>query len=555
MSRASAEPGDTFLQILERGIEKFAIPDLSTLKVANSANEPGRLAAEFGSATVSDLGLNNGDMLFLTYGEAQPQKIAQKVSGETSIAISLAVPEIATPVTKSLESQLAVDNELDLQSGYIKREKSGLCKHGDKGMCEYCSPLPPWDSEYLNEKKIKHKSFHAHIKELNELQNNSASGSSYIPPLEEPTFKINLNCPLGHLPYPKGICSKCQPAPITLQQQDFRMVDHLEFADHSILNKFIDLWRRSGTQRFGILYGRYEQYDQVPLGIKATVEVIYEPPQGDETDGITLLDWDNQAQVDKIAEGLGLQQVGAVFTDLTDAGNGSGAVLCKRHKESYFLLCIEVLMAARNQSAHMNVTNHARNRTFSSKYITCVVTGNTKGEIEPRAYQVSATAEALVKADFISPSTQPSQLYINETSGVRYVPDIFYLKINEYKLQVKTNAKPAFPVDYLLVTLLDSFPVEPQPHFRLEFPIENREFLGELQDPNAVHRQLVSGSGDGSRLVDFHFLVYLAKMAVLGDAELEVLLRYAKEKNDEDYVRLTSSDSWQTLLTVIEHSI
>lgn len=51
------------------------------------------------------------------------------------------------------------------------------------------------------------------------------------------------------------------------------------FEDGTIVDSFLDGWRQSGAQRVGYLIGHYEQYLDVPLGIRAVVAAIYEPPQ------------------------------------------------------------------------------------------------------------------------------------------------------------------------------------------------------------------------------------------------------------------------------------
>lgn len=51
------------------------------------------------------------------------------------------------------------------------------------------------------------------------------------------------------------------------------------FENGNMVNRFLNYWRSCGHQRIGFLYGRYEVYDGVPLGIRAVVSAIYEPPQ------------------------------------------------------------------------------------------------------------------------------------------------------------------------------------------------------------------------------------------------------------------------------------
>ncbi|XXZ98084.1 nuclear protein localization protein 4 [Meyerozyma guilliermondii] len=559
MLRVNATPETAFNDLLNDLGNQMGESDLSSFTFSDKPNDKGSSANTFHGKSVADLGLKHGDMLYVTRtatssSPAVTASVNEPKSGSAVVTKPINTAGIIPIHGPTKVKQLEVDDVLDTQDGMIKRKKSNLCRHGEKGMCEYCSPLPSWDKGYREENGIKHMSFHAYVNQINEQKNNRNNSTSYMSPLEEPDYNVNLNCPSGHAPYPKGICSKCQPPVITLQQQQFRMVDHVEFADSGILNDFIDVWRQTGVQRFGFMFGRYEVFDKVPLGIKAVVEAIYEPPQAGETDGITLLPWENQELVLKVAEKLNLYPVGIAFTDLTDSGARNGTVLCKRHKDTYFLSCLEVLMAARFQIEHPNITKHSNSGRFSSKFVTCVVSGGLEGEIEPRSFQVSTNAEALVRADIITGSTQPSMLYINSSQGKRYVPDVFYSKINEYGLEVKTNAKPAFPVDFLLVTLSDAFPLNPTPRFTNGFTIENRDFMGNLQDLRAAYRYINSDPGNGSCLSNFHFIVYLVTLGILGDSELQMVFDFVNERKEEDYLKLVESSGWMTLITILEQS-
>ncbi|RLV96254.1 Nuclear protein localization protein 4 [Spathaspora sp. JA1] len=553
MFRINTSIDSDFISVIEQLVTKLSsVVNPQTLFLSSSPSQKGELASAYCGKTIQELGLKNGDMLFVSYESAINAPTTTTVPITTSATATVNV----TTAGPTKVSELPVDIALDKQEGLISRPHSSMCRHGARGMCEYCAPLPPWDETYRSDHAIKHISFHAYLKQ--QIAKHKNNGGSYIAPLDEPDYKIDLHCQQGHQPYPKGICSKCQPSPITLQLQKFRMVDHVEFADSSILNEFINGWRSTGVQRFGYLYGRYEPFDKVPLGIKAVVESIYEPPQVGEIDGVTLLDWDNEQQVDLIAEKLGLSKVGFTFTDLTDSGNKDGTVLCKRHKDSYFLTNLECIMAARFQHKYPNVSKYSSKGKFSSKFVSCVISGGLLGEIEPRSYQVSIGAEALVEADIITGCTQPSMVYVNENNSTRYVPDIQYSKINEYGLEVKSNAKPTFPVDFLLVSLTDSFPVTPTPMFSSEYhyTIENREFMGDVQDLSTVYKYLNDSDYESrkNKLSNFHFLCHLTRLNILGQEEIETIFKFIVDKNEVDYIRLVESPGWMSLITILEEN-
>jgi nuclear protein localization family protein 4 len=220
-------------------------------------------------------------------------------------------------------------------------------------------------------------------------------------------------------------------------------------------------------------------------------------------------------------------QIGMIFTDLTDDATGQGTVVCKRHINSYYLSATDVYQAALFQNINKSPSKWSETGFFGSKFITCVVSGDQDGNINVTAYQASNTACAMVDADIITPSTDPGVMLVNEEAPGRYIPEVFYRRINEYGANVQENAKPAFPVDYLLVTLTHGFRTEGDVMFSASkegvgFPVENRSAVGISQEIKDVARQVgVSGKQSETRglfaVSDFHLLTYLFALGVLAE--------------------------------------
>ncbi|CAO3621179.1 unnamed protein product [Cunninghamella blakesleeana] len=550
MHCVDVQPDETFESLANKISELLKI-NASTIAISNQQDTSNATSVtKIKNNTLSSSNLKHGDIVYISFTE--PIVEPQPVNNSSDNNGNLTMQEL------SHLKQDSVDDFLEKQRGLIKRKRdTKFCRHGDNAMCDYCMPLEPYDKGYLEENKIKHMSFHAYLRQISAAQQTKAPSTkilTQLPPLEEPCYKVKVPCTGGHAPWPEGICTKCQPSAITLQRQTYRLVDHVEFSSATLIDNFLDYWRQTGNQRIGYLYGKYEPYLDVPLGIKAVVEAIYEPPQENHVDGLKLeLPWQEEALIDEVAKACGLVKVGVVFTDLIDDGSGKGKVIAKRHGETFFLSSLECSFAAEMQKRHPNICRHSVNGKYGSKFVTCVISGDVEGNIDVKAYQVSETMTALQEADIVEPSRKPSVVRIKDNENYkRYVPEVFYKYKNKYGVMVQESANPSFPVDYLLVNVTNGFPQSPSPLFddKKKFNYDNSNH----PDISILGKYIYGKSGTDLQqsLSNFRVLCTIRSMDILSSEEFNILSEIATKKKDIDTI--DQLQGWNTLMMVLKEA-
>uniref|UniRef100_A0A8C7WJN0 Nuclear protein localization protein 4 homolog n=1 Tax=Oncorhynchus mykiss TaxID=8022 RepID=A0A8C7WJN0_ONCMY len=411
-----------------------------------------------------------------------------------------------------------------------------------------CYLCQPFDEEYLShlDPPVKHMSFHAYIRKLT----GGADKGKFVA-LENISCKIKSGCE-GHPPWPEGICTKCQPSAITLNRQKYRHIDNIMFENHTIADRFLDFWRKTGSQRMGYLYGRYTEHKDIPLAIRAEVAAIYEPPQIATQNSLELVEDPKAAAVEEIAAKLGLRKVGWIFTDLLSEDTRIGTVKYTRNKDSYFLSAEECITAGHFQNQQSNPCRLSPDGHFGSKFITVAATGGPDNQVHFEGYQVSNQCMALVRDECLLPCRDAPELgYAKESSTEQYVPDVFYKDKDKFGNDITYLARP-LPVEYLIIDITTTFPKDPQYTFcsTQRFPIENRDILGETQDFHSLATYLSQCTSTVflDIVSDFHLLIFLVTNEVMPLRDsIGLLLDAVKTKDEELAQTWKKSEQWATI--------
>lgn len=351
------------------------------------------------------------------------------------------------------------------------------------------------------------------------------------------------------------------------------MVDHVEIASPKIVDEFLAGWRSSGFQRFGWLIGKYEAYtDQVPLGIKAVVEYIYEPPQDGSIDGFQLLETEFENGIDPrhfiIFKDLNLEIVGMIYTDLIDDGSGTGKVVERRSKETFFVSSPEILFIAHQQALHPLKLPIDPSKHFSSRFVTVVISGETEGGIGLKAYQVSESAVAMEEAHLIAATMNPSQMLVRSVEDQNdsaenplYVPQVFYKFKNEYGFEVQKAADPLFPVEYLLVNLSEGIPLHPKPILKapLSFPCpllhpSNSNLVDYFKDIlNFSPKELAASDF----LSNMNLLLFLSQNGLIANESERSFLCQSISSPDPNSLAIfiEQSETWKRIMSAVSEAV
>jgi nuclear protein localization family protein 4 len=85
-----------------------------------------------------------------------------------------------------------------------------------------------------------------------------------------------------------------------------------------------------------------------------------------------------------------------------------------------------MLLSAAYQISHPLPTKASPTGQFSSRFVTCCLTGNAEGVVEVLAWQATEQAEAMVKAGIVEATVDPGVVRVRKPGEGEYIPEVFY---------------------------------------------------------------------------------------------------------------------------------
>ncbi|KAI5165939.1 nuclear protein localization protein 4 [Nematocida sp. AWRm78] len=265
--RIEVEQATTIAQIMEEVSKRVNAPCVNILH--NGKNIEG---------SVGDNNLENGEMLTAEY-------------------------EIAKPAE---EDPLPAQAQTPSEPAQTQTQKSSECSHGPSGMCSNCMSEDSWVSEQFKERRFI----------------SQGAYEEYLASKEKVLLIETHLPPACRTHRPEHRCNKCMPKEISLGQQPFRPIDHIEVHDRAIIEQILIEQKEKNTQSVHLLIGRYSEYPDVPKGRKAEVFARITPTQKGLLDGFIIDPNDKMLlgtdeSLNRVLNLLQMEIVGMVYTRIT----------------------------------------------------------------------------------------------------------------------------------------------------------------------------------------------------------------------------------------------
>lgn len=370
------------------------------------------------------------------------------------------------------------------------------CSHPPYGMCTHCI-----DRDTV---KGKHKPFD---RWLGEVRQNCQH------PADTKCNNCSLNFEVSYKKKPycskhndKGSCIQCLPPALHCKRQEYRHVDYVSFLNMNEVQEFEQNWKQYGEQRVGFLYGYFCEDPDYEDGIRVMVETIYEPPQQGTYDKFKLLDDPRKDLVNQVAEAMGLEMVGWIYTS--------------RDKENY-ISPKESVMIAKLQNEHLH--KHACGYMVP-KFVTVILHEyNPEDPTSSETYMIADQFGAIVR-DGVAKENQStnSKIMFKDNKEFTDMPN------------VQEEGKTVTEVDsaFFIVSINHGVPKHSLKEYayvkNYDFPVANRTNKQKNAD---LKKYLGKWKNKGKDCyANLHFLLYLAQ-----EMDVQDLLKLAAYSTDPNY--------------------